>query len=48
MTAATAVEYLKETAEGNKKLLLLGINEMSTSQMGYTWFSNGFEQRELS
>lgn len=47
MTAATAVEYLKEAAERNKKLLLPGINEMSTSQMSYPWFSNGFEQKEL-
>lgn len=48
MTVATAVEYLKEAAEGNKNVTAPGINEMLASQMSYTWFSNCFEQRELS
>lgn len=48
MTLATAVEYLKELLRGIKMLLLPGMSEILTSQMGYPWFSSGFEQRELS
>ena len=45
MTVATAVEYLKEALRQIKMWPLPGINEVSTSQMGYMWFSNGWGHR---